>query len=250
MLFSRKNGQAFYRTYQRITYPAGLDPPQKMCYQPSVFLILRKCPASQLMSYLHNYGDSSIQTLIGQFGRDLPAKLLEGTKFEKATIVASDLSTEWKKYRQQPKDDISMQLKELLINDMLIALFPNLHKLATICLSILISTASAERSFSDMKLIKNRLRNRLTELSLSNLMKFVFLSPQKLTDSDLVSKGGRGGGEGGAKKVAPRPYFTYTFIAHIHYHSQPNCPLCCRASGCAAMHNKLGSSEKRCTLIY
>ena len=22
-----------------ITYPAGLDPPQKMCYQPSVFLI-------------------------------------------------------------------------------------------------------------------------------------------------------------------------------------------------------------------
>ena len=65
----------------------------------------------------------------------------------------------------QPNDDISMQLKELLTNDMLIALFPNLHKLATICLSIPISTASAEQSFSDMKLIKNRLCNRLTELS-------------------------------------------------------------------------------------
>ena len=92
------------------------------------------------------YGDSSIQTLIGQFGRDLPAKLLEGTEFEKATIVSSDLSTEWKMYRQplikQPKDDISMQLEE----DMLIALFSNLHKLATICLSISISTSSAERS--------------------------------------------------------------------------------------------------------
>ena len=61
---------------------------------------------------------------------------------------------------KQPKDDVSMQLKELLTNDMLIVLFPNLHKLATICLSIPISTASAERSFSDMKLIKNRLRNR------------------------------------------------------------------------------------------
>ena len=46
------------------------------------------------------YGDSSIQTLIGQFGRDLPAKSLEGTKFEKAAIVSSDLSTEWKMYRQ------------------------------------------------------------------------------------------------------------------------------------------------------
>ena len=135
------------------------------------------------------YGDSSIQTLIGKFGRDLPAKSLEGTEFEKAAIVSSDLSTEWKTYHQllikQPKDDISMQLKELLTNDMLIALFPNLHKLATICLSIPISTASVEQSFSDMKLTKNRLRYRLTELSLSNLMKIVIESPEKLTDSDL-----------------------------------------------------------------
>ena len=68
----------------------------------------------------------------------------------------------------QPKDDEFMQLKELLTNDMLIALFPSLHKLATICLSIPFSTASVERSFSDMKLIMNRLCNRLTELSMSN----------------------------------------------------------------------------------
>ena len=109
------------------------------------------------------YGDRSIQTLIGQFGKDLPAKSLEGTEFEKATIVSSDLSTEWKTYHQllikQPQDDISMQLRELLTNDMLIALFPNIHKLATICLSIPISTASAEQSFSDMKLIENGLHN-------------------------------------------------------------------------------------------
>ena len=76
-------------------------------------------------------------------------------------------------------------MKELLTNGMLIALFPNLHKLATICLSISISTASAEQSFSDMKLIKNRLGNRLTELSLSNLMKIVIESPEKLTASYL-----------------------------------------------------------------
>ena len=119
------------------------------------------------------YGDSSIQTLIGQFGRDLPAKSLEGTEFEKAAILSSDHSTKWKRIvssllsRQKM---ISMQLKELLTNDMLIALFPNLHKLATRCLSIPISTASVEQSFSDMKLIKNRLRKRLTELSLSNLI--------------------------------------------------------------------------------
>ena len=81
------------------------------------------------------YGNSSIQTLVGQFERNLPAKSLAGTEFEKAAIVSSDLSTEWKTYHQllikQPKDDISMQPKELLTNDMLIALFSNIHKLAT-----------------------------------------------------------------------------------------------------------------------
>ena len=84
--------------------------------------------------------------------RDLSAKSFEETEFENAAIVSSDLSTEWKTYHQllikQPKDDISMQLKELLTNDMLIALFPYLHTLATICLSIPISTASAEKGFS------------------------------------------------------------------------------------------------------
>ena len=134
-----------------------------MCYQPSVSLIQRKCPASQTHE-LHLYGDSLIQTLIGQLERDLPAKSLEGTVFEKAAIVSSNLSTEWKMHRQllikQPKDDISMQLKELLTNNMLTALFPNLHKLATICLSIPNSITSAERSFLEMKLIKNRLLNR------------------------------------------------------------------------------------------
>ena len=64
---------------------------------------------------------------------DLPAKSMEGTEFEKGAIVFSDLCTEWKMYHQllikQPKDDISMQLKELLTNDMLIALFLNLNKL-------------------------------------------------------------------------------------------------------------------------
>ena len=61
------------------------------------FLIQIKCPAST--HELPLYGDSSIQTLIGQFGRDLPAKSLEGTEFQMAAIVSSDLSTEWKTYR-------------------------------------------------------------------------------------------------------------------------------------------------------
>ena len=164
MLFS----QELLSTSSKITYPAGSS--KNVLSAFSTFD--PKKVSSLSIHELPLYGDSLIQTLIRQFGRDLPAKSLEGTEFEKAAIVSSDLSTDWKTYHQLlikwPKDDISMQLKELLTNYMLIVLFPNLHKPATICLSIPISTASAEQSFSDMKLIKNRLRNRLTVLSLSN----------------------------------------------------------------------------------
>ena len=64
-------------------------------------------------------------------------------------------------------------------------MFPNLKTLATISLSVPIATASVERSFSQMKLIKIRLRNRLSDTSLSHLMKIAIKSPETLLDSDL-----------------------------------------------------------------
>ena len=50
--FQERVGKPFIRLI-KITYPAGLDPLQKMFYQASVFLILRNCSASLLMSYLY-----------------------------------------------------------------------------------------------------------------------------------------------------------------------------------------------------
>ena len=77
------------------------------------------------------------------------------------------------------------QLKELVSNDMIKTLFPNLSKIGAICLSIPVTTASVERSFSQMKLIKTRLRSSLNDKSLSNLMKIALESPDELTDSHL-----------------------------------------------------------------
>ena len=37
--FQERMGASLLSDSTKITYPAGLDPPQKMCYQPSVFLI-------------------------------------------------------------------------------------------------------------------------------------------------------------------------------------------------------------------
>ena len=92
MLFSRK-WASLLSDSSKITYLAGLDPPQRMCYQPSVFLIQKKCPASLLMSY-HYMETVQFKLSFDSCGRDLPAKSLEGTEFEKAAIVSSDLSSE------------------------------------------------------------------------------------------------------------------------------------------------------------
>ena len=65
------------------------------------------------------------------------------------------------------------------------AMFPNLSTLSTVCLFIPVTTASVEQSFSQMKMIKTRLRNRIGETSLSHLMTIAIESPEKLTDNDL-----------------------------------------------------------------
>jgi len=52
-------------------------------------------------------------------------------------------------------------------------------------MSLPVGTASVERSFSKMKMMKTQPRNRLSEKSLSYLIKISIESPQKLTDKDL-----------------------------------------------------------------
>ena len=100
--FQERVGTLFIRL--RITYPAGLDPPQKMYLSAFSIFDQRKVPSPSTHE-LPLYGDSSFQALIGQFGRNLPAKSLEGTEFEKAAIVSSDLSTEVITYRQLLRGD-------------------------------------------------------------------------------------------------------------------------------------------------
>ena len=75
-------------------------------------------------------------------------------------MISPGITTEWKTFRQfmakQPKENIKLQLKELATNEVLKSMFPNLNTLATISLSIPVTTASVERSFSQMKLIKTK----------------------------------------------------------------------------------------------
>ena len=137
---------------------------------------------------LSQYVDDSVSTLAAHYGIERPAETLQGEETVKEAMISPDITTEWKPFRQfmtkQPKESMKFQLKELATNEMLKTMFPNLNTLATISLSIPVATASVERSFSQTKLIKTRLRNRLSDTSLSHLMKIAIESPDTLLDTD------------------------------------------------------------------
>ena len=145
----------------------------------------RKMPSTD-SNDLKSYGEDSIKTLFAHYGASKPAETLHGEETVKEAIISSDISTEWKTYCQyvskRPKENMKLELKELVSNEMLKTMFPNLSTLATI---IPVATASVERSFSQIKLIKTRLRSSLSDTSLSHLMKIAIETEDKLTDSDL-----------------------------------------------------------------
>ena len=64
---------------------------------------------------------------------------------------SSNLPTEWRTFQRyitdQPREDITEQLKELCTNSMMQTVFPNLSIIADFCLTIPVGTASVELLF-------------------------------------------------------------------------------------------------------
>jgi hypothetical protein len=105
---------------------------------------------------LPTYGDESIDVILAHYGKDEPALTTHGEETVKTAIISSEIRTEWKTFRhllvKKPQGSAALQLKELATSEMLTAMFPNLHKIASISLSIPVATASVERSYSQMKI--------------------------------------------------------------------------------------------------
>ena len=135
----------------------------------------RKVPKQDSVS-LPTYGEESVGKLIADYGEDREAETVDGEETVKAAMISTEIRTEWKTFRQllvkQPQDTTASQLKELVSNYMLKAMFPNLNKIV-------------ERSFSQMKMIKTRLRNSLSDCSLSHLIRIAIEAPEVLSESDL-----------------------------------------------------------------
>ena len=132
----------------------------------------RKATTADL-SDLSRYGEEATSTLLAHYGVEKPTDTMLGKPTIREAVITSDVTTEWKMYHQlilnKPKSNMGM----------LKTMFPNL----TICLSISVATASVERNFSQLELIKTHLRGSLNEKRLSCLMKIAIESPAELAVS-------------------------------------------------------------------
>lgn len=129
---------------------------------------------------IKTYGESFVDILYSQFGVPRAAKTLDGAECTKEPIVSNETIIEWKNYRrflaQHPKKTISAQLRELATKGAL----STCHNLPNYASN---HSISREKFFANE--IKSRLRNRLSDISLSHLMKVALESPEHLSDSDL-----------------------------------------------------------------
>ena len=75
-------------------------------------------------------------------------------------------------------------LQEIKTSDAYTGIFPEIFKLIDIILAIPVGTATAERSFSEMKLTKTRLRNCLSDANLARLLRISIEGPD-LKDVNL-----------------------------------------------------------------
>ena len=109
-------------------------------------------------------------------------------------INAEDTESEWKPFRRvivvRYKDSTLQQVLWTLIdsaNSDIATAFPNLAKVAAIVNVLPVTTATVERSFSAMKLIKAILRSRLGADELEHTMRVCIEGPNQLSDDFLES---------------------------------------------------------------
>ena len=149
-----------------------------------------KFPTEEALILAH--GLEEIRILADFYGNDATVEY-EGTIYTSSPLLDRDkLLSEWNTFKRaliQEKKSImqttrnsqpSLQdiLQSMQEYEAYKSIFPQMFSLMNILLAIPMSTATVERSFSQMKLVKNRLRNRLSDVSLPQLMRIAIEGPE------------------------------------------------------------------------
>ena len=118
------------------------------------------------------YGNNHITNLAQQYSHD--SDCVCGT--------SEEWLEEWGCFRQYMHDNyLNLKhrdvIKELCSNKTISSIFPNMSTFAQVCRVVPIHTADVERTFSQLKLIKTRIRNRLAESTLDCLLRIAIEGP-------------------------------------------------------------------------
>ena len=141
---------------------------------------------------LSTYGTKELRTLTSFYGMPHCVSFQSKTAVSTPDIDQDQAEVEWKifrrllftKFKNQTAKDVT---HALVSNSTLSSAFPNLATLAMIISVLPITTATVERSFSDMKLVKTRLRNRLGDETLDQAMRVSIEGQETLEDEQLES---------------------------------------------------------------
>ena len=135
------------------------------------------------LSRLRRLSCYKISVLTDLYGTQQHVKFGDGVGHSSLDVVAEDTQTEWKIFRRimfanfKEASTTQTVLHSILTSNTLSSGFPNLMKLASIALVIPVTTAAVERSFSDMKLVKTRLRSRMGEDTLDYALRICIEEP-------------------------------------------------------------------------
>ena len=142
---------------------------------------------------LSTYGMEKLRTLTDFYGKEQTLSFEGNAGVSKPDVDPEQAEAEWKIFRRilftQHRSESGLQkiVTTFLVSSALVAGFPNLASLARLAVVLPVTTATVERSFSDMKLIKTRLRSRLGEETLNHTRRISIEGPDKLNSEDLDS---------------------------------------------------------------
>ncbi len=137
-------------------------------YNPAKLPSLPDNPCTEELKAFMEYGNDEVNTLADQF---------QG-------VVADSIECqeEWSSLKQFLKENCAeLKHREVILKlccDLSwTVIYPNMSILAKICRVIPIQTADVERTFSQLKLIKTRIRNRMSENTLDSLLRIAIEGP-------------------------------------------------------------------------
>ena len=143
-------------------------------------------------SELRDYGLQQMNVLLDYYGTARSLELNSATVAVLPDLDKDDTLAEWrifKRHLYNRFNSVSAQdmTATVVASESQCLMFPNVVKLLRIYQVIPLTTATVERSFSTLKLVKTNLRNRLKDSMLDWCMRIAIEGPDSLSDEDIAA---------------------------------------------------------------